>query len=77
VSIIKGGYNDPECEGNSAKYHTGKVCVEPGCNEPAGTAWSPHWCMKHNIERIDRIDAQLTEFASLLEGHVAPEEAGG
>ena len=49
------GYNDLNHEGNSKKYHTGKLCIEKGCNEPAGTAWSSHWCVKHNIERIDRI----------------------
>jgi len=56
---VIGRYDDPNSEGNSAKYHTGKKCIEPGCNEPAGTAWSPYWCFKHNVERIRRIDAGL------------------
>jgi hypothetical protein len=57
--IIIGGYNDKECEGNSAKYHTGKKCIETNCNNPAGTAWSPYWCVDCNIKRIDRITKQL------------------
>jgi hypothetical protein len=55
-------YNDLEDRGNSEKYHTGKKCIEPGCNEPAGTAWSPYWCVKHNIERMDRIGRQMAEI---------------
>lgn len=49
------GYNDPDHIGNSAKYHTGKPCIEDGCIEPAGTAWSSHWCFRHNVERIDKV----------------------
>jgi hypothetical protein len=56
------GYKDPNAEGNSAKYHTGKPCIEPGCNEPAGTGWGPHWCFKHNVERIDRISRQMEQI---------------
>lgn len=52
-------YRDLNDPGNSEKHHTGKKCIEQGCNEPAGTAWSPLWCVKHNIERMDRIDAAL------------------
>lgn len=39
----KAKYKDPDCEENSSKYHTGKLCFEPGCENPAGTAWGPHW----------------------------------
>lgn len=53
------GYNDLTHPGNSEKYRTKKKCIEKGCEEFAGTAWSPYWCVKHNIERIDRISDQL------------------
>lgn len=55
-------YKDPDNPGNSDKYHTGKNCIEPGCNNPAGTAWSPFWCFPCNVKRIERIDSQLKEF---------------
>ena len=48
-------YNDLGDPGNDACWHTGKKCIEDGCAEPAGTAWSPFWCFKHNVERIDRL----------------------
>jgi len=64
AEIIKGGYNDRGCEGNSSKYHTGETCIEPGCDNPAGTAWSPHWCVECNIKRIDRITRQMEEIVA-------------
>lgn len=71
MSTTPNGYNNPLAEGNSAKYRTGKACIAPGCHEPAGTAWGPYWCMKHNIERLDKISAQ---FDGLLG---KPHEEGG
>lgn len=47
-------YEDPEHESNGEKYHTGKVCHTPGCHNPAGTRWSPHWCQKCNAQRMKR-----------------------
>jgi len=58
-------YNDPNHKGNSEKYHTGKKCIEDGCDKPAGTAWSPYWCFAHNVERIDGITKNIGE---MLEG---------
>jgi hypothetical protein len=55
-------YADPNHEGNGAKYHTGKPCIETGCERPAGTWWSPHWCFEHNVERMDRISASLDDI---------------
>jgi len=55
-------YEDPKHKGNSAEYHTGELCVEPDCEQPAGTAWSPLWCFVHNAQRIKRISRQLDEF---------------
>lgn len=52
-------FEDPDHEGNSAAYRTGKTCIEKGCDEPAGTKWSPLWCFKCNVERIKRISASL------------------
>lgn len=54
-------YADPKHPGNSSKHHTGKPCVIIGCDKPAGTAWSPYWCFRHNVERIDRVGRQLNE----------------
>ena len=53
---------NPNCEENSSKHHTGKKCIESGCNEKAGTAWSPYWCWKHNAERLNRIINSLTQI---------------
>ncbi len=60
-------YADPTHIGNNTGYHTGKACIEDGCNEPAGTLWGPYWCFKHNIKRIDRINKQF----NLLEKKLA------
>lgn len=56
-------FEDLNHEGNNPKYHTGKICVEPGCENKAGTWWSKYWCFECNIKRIKRIDSQ---FESLL-----------
>lgn len=56
-------FEDPNHEGNLSKYHSGKPCHTKGCKEPAGTRWSPYWCFKHNVERMNRISAQLEDFA--------------
>lgn len=65
------GYDDIKHEGNSEKYHTGKLCIE-GCGRPAGTAWSPHWCFECNVERINRINGQFERITSAFTG---PEKA--
>ena len=62
-------YRDPYHPGNGSEHRTGKPCIEPGCDRPAGTAWSPHWCCECNIARMDRITEQLESLA-------APAEAG-
>jgi hypothetical protein len=66
ADIIKGGYNDRECEGNSAKYHTGKKCID--CDNPAGTAWSKLWCVECNIKRMDKITEQLDGMMKQMKG---------
>ncbi|HEX7906839.1 MAG TPA: hypothetical protein VF534_01935 [Paraburkholderia sp.] len=50
-------YEDVYGEGNSHTYLTGKSCIVVGCKQPAGTAWSPLWCVKHNISRMKQIEA--------------------
>ena len=52
-------YYDLRHEGYSEKYRSGQICVEHGCNEQAGTAWTPYWCPKHDIERKKRITRQM------------------
>lgn len=52
-------YEDPSHDGNSSRHHTGKPCIEAGCNEPAGTTWSPLWCQACNAKRIKRINESL------------------
>jgi hypothetical protein len=55
-------YRNPRHKGNGKSHHTGKLCIE-GCGRPAGTAWSPYWCFKCNVIRMDRISAGLQEIA--------------
>lgn len=52
-------FEDPKHRGNSSVYHTGVKCCTEGCDNPAGTWWSPHWCFEHNAKRIHRITKQL------------------
>lgn len=55
-------YKDKKCEENSSKYHTGKECVENNCDKPAGTAWSPYFCVDCNIKRMEKIDESLRKL---------------
>ena len=55
-------YANPDHAGNSAKFHTGKNCITKGCEQPAGTWWSPHWCFACNVERITRISSSLDDI---------------
>ena len=52
-------FEDPTHKGNDDSYHTGKPCIELQCDKAAGTAWSPLWCFKHNVERMRRISKML------------------
>ena len=51
-------HEDPTHPHNSARYHTGKLCIEL-CGRPAGTWWSRLWCQPCNTARMDRISASL------------------
>lgn len=50
---------DPNHPHNSAKHHTGKKCIEKGCDKPAGTFWSPFWCQACNARRLTHISDVL------------------
>jgi len=56
-------FEDPHHKGNSSAYHTGETCIVIGCDKPAGTWWSRLWCFEHNVERMKRIDRNLTDIA--------------
>lgn len=57
-------YRDLNHFGNSEKYRSGRVCIESGCKNPAGTYWSPYWCVPCNIKRMDRVTQSLNELVS-------------
>ena len=59
---MKPAYKDLDNPFNGPKYWTGKDCVEAGCTNPAGTKWGAYWCVKHNIERMDRISRQFDQM---------------
>lgn len=59
----------PKCiDGHICQKPSGRVCIEPGCNQTAGTLWGPLWCPEHDKERLDRIDASLAEIMAALGG---------
>ena len=41
-------------------------CIEPGCEEPAGTPWTHLWCPAHDEERRARITASLERMSESL-----------
>jgi hypothetical protein len=53
---------DKDHKGNSDKHYTGKSCITPKCNNPAGTAWSPLWCFDCNVKRLKRINKNLAKM---------------
>lgn len=57
-------FEDPNHGGNSKKYHTGKLCIEKGCPNIAGTAWGRFWCFQHNVERMKKISESLNKISS-------------
>ena len=59
------GFDNPNDERNGPQYHTGEACIEKGCDAPAGTAWSPHWCFQHNVARIKRINASFKRMRQI------------
>jgi hypothetical protein len=63
--------DDPNYEGNSPKYHTGKLCIE-GCGRPAGTVWSPYWCQQCNAQRLRRISKGFEDCLKQFEKESSP-----
>ena len=55
-------YEDPKDPRN--RKHPKKKCIV--CGEPA-TVSCNNWCMKHNIERIERISKKMWEVKRILE----------
>ncbi len=51
--------HDPNDPANSKLYYVGKPCIEKGCGNPAGTAWSELWCWECNAKRLDRVTSSL------------------
>jgi len=59
-------WRDPNHPWNSERHRSDKECYEEDCHEPAGTGWSPLWCVAHNAERMDRIDHQFDQVRALV-----------
>lgn len=70
--MIMERFEDPNDPLNGPKYRTGKDCIEPGCNNPAGTHWSRHWCQPCNAKRFKQIGATLEHEVARLDGRVPP-----
>lgn len=58
---------DPSNPGNGFAHRTGKRCIEFGCDNPAGTAWSPYWCQPCNAARMQRITDSLCNVKLVAE----------
>lgn len=52
-------FEDPSDPLNGPAHHTGKLCIERGCERPAGTHWSRFWCQPCNAARMTRIGKAL------------------
>lgn len=57
-------FENPNHEGNSKKYHNGKLCITSDCENPAGTLWSDLWCFDCNVKRIKRITNNLEKMTN-------------
>ena len=58
--------DDPYDAMNGPRYHTGRSCKQPGCYADAGTAWGPHWCQRHNAERLHHIGQSLAKLSIVI-----------
>jgi hypothetical protein len=66
-------YQDPNDPLNATSYHTGKKCVERGCDRIAGTHWSKLWCQPCNAARMGRISGFLQHEVARYEGAAHPD----
>ena len=72
--------HDPKDSMNGGRYHTGRPCTERGCLEPAGTAWGPNLCQRHNAEQLDRMSRSLARLGTQVDPPVLawePDQAVG
>lgn len=69
-------YEDPNDPLNGPKYQTGKKCIEKGCDNPAGTHWSPFWCQACNAKRMARIGNSLAAMVIQASGEVRAPSVG-
>lgn len=51
-------FDDPNCIGNSPKYHSGIPCIKC-CSRPAGTAWGEYWCFECNVARLKLLEEKI------------------
>ena len=56
-------YEDPHDPLNGPEHRSGGKCIEPGCDRPAGTAWSPFWCQPCNAVRMNRVSKSFADMA--------------
>jgi len=67
-------FEDPDDPRNGPKFHTGRKCIERGCDKPAGTYWSHLWCFEHNVARMNNISASLNSMVADL--HARKDSSG-
>lgn len=53
------------------------TCIEPGCDQIAGTPWADVWCMAHDEARRARITAQLESMAEGANDDTTADEPTG
>ena len=61
-------FEDPHDPLNGVQYRTGNPCVEPGCDRPAGTAWSRYWCQPCNALRMNGINLSFARMVAEAKG---------
>lgn len=47
---------------------SGLICDTAGCEEPAGTWWTPIWCPDHDVERLTQISGEFDRILHSLRG---------
>ena len=58
----------PKCQGPGGHVcmrPSGRECIEPGCENTAGTVWGPLWCPDCDQARLDRVSAGFDAVADL------------
>ncbi len=59
------GTSHPRCVPEHVCHEpSGRICIEPGCDRPAGTWWGPYWCPVHDKKRLDGISSSLDDIAA-------------